>query len=320
MQGARACRPGLDGTCSAPGLPATGTTLRAQQQHQSHQQQPAAAVGLMRYRPARDLYRFYHSNPRSPGADEIGKNPSLALALRAQQPSTACTPLSDDYSTIEVARLLGMAVRSVQMMVDRGELEAWKTPGGHRRIARSSVERWWASRQHRGDTLPAPLDTLPAALSPWAATAPAALEPVDLRGGGNPPLQADTPSVLLIEDSVHYQNLISLLVRQLFPGVRLQVADDGIAGLAMAGRLQPRVMIVDIQLPGIDGVALITSLRSHPQFAGIGLIVVTSLDEADRAPYAFALAGLPVIHKSRLVAQLPGQLEVALQMKAGIGR
>lgn len=197
--------------------------------------------------------------------------------------------MSDDYSTLEVARLLGMAVRSVQMMVDRGELDAWKTPGGHRRISRESVERWRASRQHRGgETRPAPLDAAPAA----AAAGPA--------------------TVLLIEDSVHYQNLIGLLVRQQFPGVTLQVADDGIAGLAMAGRLQPRVMIVDILLPGIDGATLITSLRSHPQFKGIQLIVVTSLDEAGRAPYAFALTGLPVIHKTRLVAELPVQLAAVL--------
>jgi DNA-binding response OmpR family regulator len=121
------------------------------------------------------------------------------------------------------------------------------------------------------------------------------------------------PVVLLIEDSVHYQNLITLLVRQQFPELALQVADDGIAGLAMAGRLQPRVMIVDILLPGIDGAALITSLRSHPQFAGIQLVVVTSLDEAGRAPYAFALAGLPVVHKTRLVAELPGHLRAALR-------
>ena len=202
--------------------------------------------------------------------------------------------MSDDYSTLEVARLLGMAVRSVQMMVDRGEFDAWKTPGGHRRISRQSVERWREARQHRSESRPAAPDTA----SPSA--------PLPLTDDGL------TPQVLLIEDSVHYQNLITLLVKQKFPGVGLQVADDGIAGLAMAGKLQPRVMIVDILLPGIDGATLITSLRSHPQFNGIQLIVVTSLDEAGRAPYAFALAGLPVIHKTDLVAKLPAHLAGAL--------
>jgi DNA-binding response OmpR family regulator len=94
------------------------------------------------------------------------------------------------------------------------------------------------------------------------------------------------------------------------------VASDGIVGLAMAGQLQPRVMIVDILLPGIDGATLITSLRSHPQFAGIQLLVVTSLDDEARAPYAFALQGLPVIHKTRLVAELPARLTAALDVTA----
>ena len=56
-------------------------------------------------------------------------------------------PGRDDCTTVEVARRLGLAVRSVQLMVDRGELEAWKTPGGHRRIRRQSVDRWLAGRQ-----------------------------------------------------------------------------------------------------------------------------------------------------------------------------
>ncbi|MBK1686574.1 response regulator [Rubrivivax gelatinosus] len=200
-------------------------------------------------------------------------------------------PMSEDardtYSTLEVARLLGMAVRSVQMMVDRGELEAWKTPGGHRRISRDSVERWREGRR----------------------SGPARSQPI-------PRPASAARRVLLIEDSTHYQNLVSLLVKQHLPGVELHVADDGIAGLALAGQLQPDVLIVDILLPGIDGATLITSLRSHPQFSRSRLVVVTSLDEAGRAPYAFALEGVPVVHKPQLVAQLPGLLKAALDATA----
>ncbi len=203
-------------------------------------------------------------------------------------------PVSDHYSTLEVARLLGMAVRSVQMMVDRGELEAWKTPGGHRRISRESVQRWRAARQGA-------LATPPAAAAPRVA-APA-----------KNPSEAPRPRrVLLIEDSAHFQNLVTLLLRQSFPDVELHVADDGIAGLAMAGQLQPDVLIVDILLPGIDGATLITSLRSHPQFGASRLIVVTSLDDAQRAPYAFALEGVPVVHKPAIVTALPPLLKQAL--------
>lgn len=169
-----------------------------------------------------------------------------------------------------------MAVRSVQLMVDRGELQAWKTPGGHRRILRSSLEAWLAAR-----------------CGP-SATALATADP------GARPL-----TVLLIEDSVHFQNLIGLVVKRELPEAELHVASDGIAGLAMAGRLDPDVLLIDILLPGIDGAALITSLRSHPQFARSRLIVVTALDEAQREPYAFALDGVPLVHKAALVTELP---------------
>ena len=205
----------------------------------------------------------------------------------------------DDCTTIEVAKQLGLAVRSVQLMVDRGELDAWKTAGGHRRISRASVQRWLAQRH--------------AVASPADPTRPAAGTP-PVAAKGSDGLRAQR--VLLIEDSRHFQNLIALLMRQQFPQVELSVADDGIAGLVMAGRLRPDVVLVDILLPGIDGAMLITGLRSNPTFAQSQLIVITSLDGPDLKPYAFALTGLPLVHKPNLVAELPALLGAALQAAA----
>lgn len=213
-------------------------------------------------------------------------------------------PLAADCSTRDVARVLGMAVRSVQLMVDRGELEAWKTPGGHRRIARASVEQWLRQR-HGGPVLvsdeAAPSPAAVVALGGAASPAPHAA----LGGARKGSARAQCQRVLLIEDSVHFQTLVKLLMGHSFPQIELHVADDGIVGLAMVGELRPDVLIVDILLPGIDGATLIARLRSHPQFQASRLIVVTSLDEEQRAPYAFALTGLPVVHKPRLVQELP---------------
>lgn len=201
-------------------------------------------------------------------------------------------PVSDHMSTLEAARVLGLAVRSVQLMVDRGDLEAWKTPGGHRRISRTSIERWRNTphRHHGGND-----------------------------GAGGRRVDSDQTEVpdgrtkvLLIEDSVHFQNLVTLLLRQQFPELSLHVASDGISGLVMAGKLQPEILMVDILLPGIDGAALISSLRSHPQFSNSQLIVVTSLDTEQLKPYAFALQGVPVVHKPQLVVELPLLLNRAI--------
>jgi excisionase family DNA binding protein len=200
-------------------------------------------------------------------------------------PTPAAAP--DDFTTIEVARMLGMSVRSIQVMVDRGELQAWKTPGGHRRIARESVESWRRLREPGGTERAAPRHPLTERRDALPARCRA----------------------LLIDDSVHFQKLISLLIRQRFPEIDLQVADDGIAGLALYGQLQPQILIVDILMPGIDGATLINALRSHEAFANSRLVVVTSLDESQRAPYASALGQVPVIHKPRLATELPALLQ-----------
>lgn len=210
--------------------------------------------------------------------------------------SSLSTVTADDHvTTLEAARLLGLAVRSVQLMVDRGELEAWKTPGGHRRIARASVERWRLGERAAAPQTHVPSNTLRNSPAPSERAA----------------------RVLLIEDSVHFQNLIKLLLGQQFPQVELLTASDGIAGLAMVGQYQPDVLMVDILLPGIDGAALITSLRAMPQFQGMHIIVVTSLDAQQLSPYAFALQGIAVVHKPQLVNQLPGLLSACLQQLSG---
>lgn len=214
----------------------------------------------------------------------MGQNQPMAeLDPFDDRPAADAAPGEDDCTTLDVARRLNLAVRSVQLMVDRGELQAWKTPGGHRRISRASVDRWLATRQS------GPAPTAPVRGGVQAA--------IGVRGGGK--------RVLLIEDSRHYQNLVSMLLAEKFPEVELHIADNGIPGLAMAGQLQPALLIVDILLPGIDGATLITNLRSHRQFSQSRLIVITSLTEAERAPYAFALGGVPVVHKPQLVTDLP---------------
>lgn len=200
-----------------------------------------------------------------------------------------------DYSTRDVAALLGLAVRSVQLMVDRGELQAWKTPGGHRRIDRASVEAFLKGRESHGKKR-----------SPGKTVAGGASE------------SSGKAKVLIIEDSKHYQKLASMLLRNDFPELEIFVADDGFAGLAMAGRLQPALLIVDILLPGMDGATLIASLRSHAQFAESQLIVLTSLDKTDLAPYMFALEDVPIVHKPRMVTDLPRRIRELLEQRDAV--
>ena len=46
-----------------------------------------------------------------------------------------------ELTTRQAATLLNVSVRTVQLWVERGVLQAWKTAGGHRRISVSSIQQ-----------------------------------------------------------------------------------------------------------------------------------------------------------------------------------
>ena len=82
-------------------------------------------------------------------------------------------------------------------------------------------------------------------------------------------------TVLYIEDNA----VNSLLVEQLlarWPEVRYIWAMDGTSGLEMARTLQPSLVLMDLQLPDIDGMELLGRLRSDATLAETPVIVLSA--------------------------------------------
>jgi len=67
----------------------------------------------------------------------------------------------DYYKTSEAAKLLGVAVSTVQLWANNGSLRAWTTDGGHRRIERTSVEEMLAKQQPDDTNLPSGISAIP---------------------------------------------------------------------------------------------------------------------------------------------------------------
>jgi excisionase family DNA binding protein len=210
-------------------------------------------------------------------------------------------------STRDVARALGMKVDTVREMLDKEELRGWKTQGGRWRVERESVMSW-LQLNHLENVVDGSAAVAKSVLTD--ATHEASSGEIVIRPKRFP------QRVLLIEDSAHFQQLVQLLMGNDFPQVDLHVADDGVVGLLMAGRLDPDVLIVDVLLPDIDGATLVDRLRSQPQFQSNQFIVITSLDEESRAPHARALEGVSVIHKASLMRELPMVLNRTLASSA----
>ena len=85
----------------------------------------------------------------------------------------------------------------------------------------------------------------------------------------------DAPAkVLVIEDSPVVQHLLRATLTPL--GMELLFANDGESGLAMAQIHRPRLITLDIGLPGIDGWEVLAKLRGDSATSRIAVIVVTA--------------------------------------------
>jgi CheY-like chemotaxis protein len=80
---------------------------------------------------------------------------------------------------------------------------------------------------------------------------------------------------LIIDDDETARYVIRRSVRQ---PMKFEEATDGVSGLAMASRVQPGVIFLDLAMPGMAGDEVLERLKSDPATADIPVIVITSQD------------------------------------------
>ena len=81
-------------------------------------------------------------------------------------------------------------------------------------------------------------------------------------------------TVLLIEDNEQNRYLTTFLLER--HGYAVTSAMDGPQGVAMAGSMTPDLILLDIQLPGMDGYAVARALRQVPSLRATPIVAVTS--------------------------------------------
>jgi CheY-like chemotaxis protein len=81
-------------------------------------------------------------------------------------------------------------------------------------------------------------------------------------------------SILIIEDNPQNLYLLTFILKK--HGYQVEQARDGPQGIEAAARIKPSLILLDIQLPVLDGYAVAQQLRSNPTLAGIPIVAVTS--------------------------------------------
>ena len=80
--------------------------------------------------------------------------------------------------------------------------------------------------------------------------------------------------ILLIEDNEQNRYLAAFLMQA--RGWEMVHAEDGPSGIALAGQVDPALILLDIQLPGMDGYAVARALMLDSALAAIPIVAVTS--------------------------------------------
>lgn len=86
---------------------------------------------------------------------------------------------------------------------------------------------------------------------------------------------ASAPVLLVIEDDTDTRQALAEYLTALFPDARVLMSESGEAGLELALRTRPRVVLLDLRLRGIHGFEFAERLTRSGQAPGVSIVALT---------------------------------------------
>ena len=135
------------------------------------------------------------------------------------------------------------------------------------------------------------------------------------------PHRTDRPVVLLVEDN---PDMLAYLAELLAPDWSVLQATDGEAGLTCAAAEMPDVIVTDIMMPGMDGLAFLAGLRRNIQTSHIPVLLLTARQDHETRLRGFALKADDFLPKpfddDELRARLGAMMESRERLRAHLRR
>ena len=119
--------------------------------------------------------------------------------------------------------------------------------------------------------------------------------------------------IAIIEDDP----VISQMYRMKFEadGFEVQLADNGRRGVALVETFNPDIILLDLQMPTMDGTEALTEIRKHDWGKNIPVIILTNLGE-EEAPKALRALGIHsyIVKADLTPRQVVGRVKEALNI------
>lgn len=118
------------------------------------------------------------------------------------------------------------------------------------------------------------------------------------------------PIVLIVEDNARNMTLVRDVLGH--AGYRTLEAGDGEQGVALARSHRPDLILMDIQLPGIDGVEALARLREDASTAAIPVVALTALAMKEDRERFLAAGFRGYLEKPLSVRELPAHVRALI--------
>jgi len=156
------------------------------------------------------------------------------------------TPKQRVFSALEVAKICGVVNQTVINWIRAGHLKASVTPGGQFRIYPEDLKTFLDAK---GMKVPEELQAL---------------------------VLAEAMTVLVVEDDRVFNDLMKAQLLRAFPDATVFQAFDGFEAGSMLGVHKPRAVVLDLNLPGVDGLELCRRIKGEPGFDNPLVVGVTA--------------------------------------------
>ena len=152
-------------------------------------------------------------------------------------------------TTGDVARACEVSSASVKKWIAQAKLRAIRTPGRHFRITVEEFQRFRAAYGFP-------------------------LEPQTAR------------RILVVDDSPLVVDFIVDALRDLQPGSKLESACNGYEGLLKVGSFGPDLLVLDLRMPGLDGLEVCRRVKANPATRATRILVITAFVDEGTAEEA----------------------------------
>ena len=124
------------------------------------------------------------------------------------------------------------------------------------------------------------------------------------------------PHILIVEDDENIQQLVGYNLGK--AGFTVSHAETGTEGLAKIKAEKPALVVLDLMLPGLDGLEICRTVRATPELADLVIIMLTAKGEDEDVTTGLELGADDYITKPFSPKILVARVKAALRRKAGL--